>query len=188
MDAEALTYYKTIPKDFDGTLALVKVSESNLRSVQAEEKLLKPKYSVALKRVLTVDEIQEDDKKKFKKLNKAHSIAFKVTFSKKYLVKNKDYSPEEEDENQDEEEEDDYEGEESTDMGRTQMRKSNTSIRSKPKQGGVKKALTTWYFVCESKVQQEEWVKNLSLTNLDKETASPGKAAELPVLRRRKAP
>lgn len=58
----------------------------------AEEKQLKPKQSIPIKRIASVNEVQEDDKKKFKKLAKAHSIAFKVAFHKKYMVKGKEYN------------------------------------------------------------------------------------------------
>lgn len=86
--------------------------EENLRSKMIEEGLIKPKQSVPIKRILQVDEIQEEDKKKFKKLAKAPDIAFKVTFPKKYLIKTKEYNPTEDDMEEEEEQEDDQEEEE----------------------------------------------------------------------------
>ena len=53
---------------------------------------MKPKASVPLKRIMSVSEISEEDKKKFKKLAKAPDIAFKIVFLKKHLVK-KEYVP-----------------------------------------------------------------------------------------------
>ena len=41
---------------------------------------------------MSVSEISEEDKKKFKKLAKAPDIAFKIVFLKKHLVK-KEYVP-----------------------------------------------------------------------------------------------
>lgn len=40
-----------------------------------------------LRRILSVSEILDDDKKKFKKLAKAPDIAFKVLFHRRHLVK-----------------------------------------------------------------------------------------------------
>ncbi len=41
---------------------------------------LKPKASIPLKRILSVSEIMDEDKKKYKKLAKAPDIAFKVVY------------------------------------------------------------------------------------------------------------
>ena len=41
---------------------------------------MKPKASIPIKKIMSVSLIQEEDKKKFKKLAKAPDIAFKVTF------------------------------------------------------------------------------------------------------------
>jgi hypothetical protein len=57
-----------------------------------ESGTLKPKASIPLKRILSVAEITEDDKKKYKKLSKAPDVAFKIVFSKKHLLK-KEYQP-----------------------------------------------------------------------------------------------
>ncbi len=48
---------------------------------------MKAKASIPLKRILSISEITEEDKKKYKKLAKAPDIAFKVVFSKKHQVK-----------------------------------------------------------------------------------------------------
>ena len=53
---------------------------------------MKPKASVPLKRIVSVSEIKDEDKKKFKKLAKAADVAFKVTFTKMYIV-NHEYVP-----------------------------------------------------------------------------------------------
>jgi hypothetical protein len=66
-----------VPKDYD---------ESTHSCLQVDNGTLKPKASIPLKRILSVSEITEDDKKKFKKLTKAPDVAFKVAFSKKHLI------------------------------------------------------------------------------------------------------
>jgi hypothetical protein len=47
-------------------------------SAQVEGGQVKPKASIPLKRIACVSEIMAEDKKKFKKLDKAPDIAFKV--------------------------------------------------------------------------------------------------------------
>ena len=49
--------------------------------------MIKPKACIPIKKIISIRDIQEEDKKKFKKLDKAHDISFKVTFSKKDLLK-----------------------------------------------------------------------------------------------------
>ena len=114
----------------------------------AEEKHLKPKQSIPIKRIASVNEVQEDDKKKFKKLAKAHSIAFKVAFHKKYMVKGKEYNAQEDNEGHEDDEDDDEEEDDEEAKGG----------KGKGAKGKKQQSLTTWYFVCENKVQWEEWV------------------------------
>lgn len=106
---------------------------------------MKPKASVPLKKIVSVSEITDDDKKKFKKLTKANDIALKIVFQKKHLVK-KEYQP-----GQDESE--DEGGDEEGDRGR-EMAAGGAKSRSKSKgaaPGG--NALDTWYLVSESKFE-----------------------------------
>lgn len=51
-----------------------------MRCPSAEDNTIKPKATIPLKRLISVNEIQEDDKKKFKKLAKAPDVAFKVSY------------------------------------------------------------------------------------------------------------
>lgn len=59
---------------------------------------IKPKSSIPLKKISIINEIEEDDKKKYKKLKKEFDLAFKVSyqinniilqivFNKQFLVK-----------------------------------------------------------------------------------------------------
>ena len=49
-----------------------------MKSQQFEDGKIKVKQSIPIKRIITIDDIKEDDKKKHKKLAKAPDIAFKV--------------------------------------------------------------------------------------------------------------
>ena len=52
----------------------------------------KPKASVPLKKIVTVNEFSEEDQKKYKKLAKAYDLGIKLVFKKRYLVE-KAYVP-----------------------------------------------------------------------------------------------
>lgn len=53
----------------------------------------KPKASIPLKKIVTVNEFSEDDQKKYKKLAKANDLGIKLVFKKRYLL-DKAYVPE----------------------------------------------------------------------------------------------
>lgn len=94
-----------------------------------ENGTLKPKASIPLKKILSVSEITEEDKKKYKKLSKAPDVAFKIVFSKKHLSK-KEYQP-----GQDESE-DEGDGDDDEERGRTAAGKAGGKSRSKSKNAG----------------------------------------------------
>jgi hypothetical protein len=53
----------------------------------------KPKASIPLKKIVTVNEFSEEDQKKYKKLAKANDLGIKLVFKKRYLL-DKAYVPE----------------------------------------------------------------------------------------------
>jgi hypothetical protein len=100
---------------------------------------------------MSVSEIQEEDKKKFKKLAKAPDIAFKVLFSKDHLVK-KEYVPGQDDSDGSE---DDQDMVEPSDLKKTTMKEPRSKSKGASKKEG---SLDTWYLVCDTKKEQEFWV------------------------------
>jgi len=96
-----------------------------------------------LSKILTVDEISEEDKKKFKKLAKDPKLAdltFKLSFKKKYLQKGELqfvgpkgeplFDASEEDEDEDEDNEDDEESDDDEDQ-RTHIKKTKQTMAKK---------------------------------------------------------
>ena len=124
--------------------------------VSVENGSNKPKASVPLKKIVTVNEFSEEDQKKYKKLAKANDLGIKLVFKKRYLVE-KAYVPD------DAHELDMSDGEagsaedamEEEEKGRTasKSRGATPGNAATAKKAAASKAaeLETWYLVCDNK-------------------------------------
>jgi hypothetical protein len=130
--------------------------DSDKTCVSVENGTNKPKASVPLKKIVTVNEFSEEDQKKYKKLAKANDLGIKLVFKKRYLVE-KAYVPDDDNEldMSDGEAGSGEDANEEEEKGRTasKSRGATPGNAANAKKAAASKAaeLETWYLVCDNK-------------------------------------
>ena len=132
------------------------IIDSDKTCVSVENGTNKPKASVPLKKIVTVNEFSEEDQKKYKKLAKANDLGIKLVFKKRYLVE-KAYVPDDDNEldMSDGEAGSGEDANEEEEKGRTTSKSHGATPgnAANAKKAAASKAaeLETWYLVCDNK-------------------------------------